>query len=51
VYVCGAKHPMSLDVEETLLDIIREKGNQTAAQAAAYVDELKETGRYLKDVY
>ena len=51
VYVCGAKHPMSLDVEETLLDIIKEQGNRTAIQAAEYLDQLKETGRYLKDVY
>ena len=51
VYICGAKHPMSLDVEETLLDIIHEQGNRTAAQAALYLDELKEAGRYLTDVY
>ncbi len=51
VYVCGARHPMSLDVEETLLDIIRQEGGQTAVQAAAYLDELKDAGRYLKDVY
>jgi sulfite reductase (NADPH) flavoprotein alpha-component len=51
IYVCGAKHPMSLDVEETILDIIKEQGKRTAAQAAAYLEDLKETGRYLKDVY
>jgi sulfite reductase (NADPH) flavoprotein alpha-component len=51
VYICGAKHPMSLDVEETLLDIIHEQGNRTAAQAALYLDELKEAGRYVTDVY
>ncbi|HEY4064363.1 MAG TPA: flavodoxin domain-containing protein [Puia sp.] len=51
VYVCGTKHPMSLDVEETLLDIIRDQGNRSAAQAAGYLEELKEAGRYLKDVY
>jgi sulfite reductase (NADPH) flavoprotein alpha-component len=51
VYVCGAKQPMSIDVEDTLLSIIREEGNKNAAQAEAYLDELKETGRYVKDVY
>jgi sulfite reductase (NADPH) flavoprotein alpha-component len=51
IYVCGAKHPMSLDVEETLLDIIRQEGRKTAVQAAGYLDELKEAGRYLRDVY
>jgi sulfite reductase (NADPH) flavoprotein alpha-component len=51
LYVCGAKEPMSLDVEHTLLDIIRREGNRNAAQAEAYLEELKEAGRYTKDVY
>jgi sulfite reductase (NADPH) flavoprotein alpha-component len=50
-YVCGAKEPMSVDVEQTLLSIIRKEGNKTAAQAEHYLDELRETGRYTKDVY
>ncbi len=51
VFVCGAKEPMSVDVEHTLLDIIRREGNKNATQAEAYLDELKEAGRYTKDVY
>ena len=51
VFICGAKEPMSVDVEHTLLDIIRREGNKNAAQAEAYLEELKETGRYTKDVY
>jgi sulfite reductase (NADPH) flavoprotein alpha-component len=51
LFICGAKEPMSLDVEHTLLDIIRREGNKNAAQAEAYLDELKEAGRYTKDVY
>jgi len=51
VYVCGAKEPMSVDVEDTLLSIIRQEGNQSDAQAEAFLNELKETGRYTKDVY
>ena len=51
VYVCGAKQPMSVDVEETLLSIIQKEGNKNALQAQAYLEELKETGRYVKDVY
>ena len=51
VYVCGAKEPMSVDVEQTLLGIIRKEGNRTAAQAEHYLEELRETGRYTKDVY
>jgi sulfite reductase (NADPH) flavoprotein alpha-component len=51
VFICGAKEPMSIDVEHTLLDIIRREGNKNAAQAEAYLEELKEAGRYTKDVY
>jgi sulfite reductase (NADPH) flavoprotein alpha-component len=51
VYVCGAKQPMSVDVENTLLSIIRQQGDKDPGQAEAYLDELKETGRYVKDVY
>lgn len=51
VYVCGAREPMSVDVENTLLSIIREEGRKTEAQAESYLDELKESGRFVKDVY
>lgn len=51
VYVCGAKEPMSVDVEQTLLGIIRKEGNKNAAQAESYLEQLRETGRYIKDVY
>lgn len=51
VYVCGAKEPMSIDVENTILYIIQKHGNLTTAQAEEYLEKLKEEGRYLKDVY
>jgi len=51
IYVCGAKEPMSVDVENALLDIIRQFGNKKDAEAMAYLDKLKEEGRYMKDVY
>ncbi|HXB09012.1 MAG TPA: flavodoxin domain-containing protein [Puia sp.] len=51
VYICGAKEPMSVDVENTLLSIIREEGGKSSAQAESYLDELKESGRFVKDVY
>lgn len=47
-YVCGAKDPMSVDVEATLLEIIRQGGVQDAED---YLEDLKITGRYVKDVY
>jgi sulfite reductase (NADPH) flavoprotein alpha-component len=51
LYLCGAKDPMSTDVENTLLDIIRTEGNHSSARAESYLDDLKATGRYAKDVY
>ncbi len=50
-YVCGARHPMSGDVENTLLEIIQTQGRRDADAARAYLDELSSNGRYLKDVY
>jgi len=51
VYVCGAKDPMSMDVEKALLQIIEQFGKTTEAEARSYLDKLMEEGRYLKDVY
>ena len=51
VYICGAKDPMSVDVENTLLEIIRQFGHKKDPEALAYLDKLKEEGRYMKDVY
>ncbi len=51
VYLCGAKEPMSMDVEDALVKVIQEYGNKTAEQAQAYLHQLKEEGRYQKDVY
>ena len=51
VYICGAREPMSVDVEGALLNIIRQEGGKSAAQAESYLEELKESGRLVKDVY
>jgi sulfite reductase (NADPH) flavoprotein alpha-component len=51
LYICGAKHPMSDDVEQTLLQIIQQHKNISAENAQEYLNELKESGRYEKDVY
>jgi len=51
VYVCGAKEPMSNDVENTLLDIIQHASHKSRPEALHYLDLMKEEGRYLKDVY
>jgi len=51
IYICGAKEPMSVDVENALLSIIQQQGKKNAAQAESYLNELIETGRFVKDVY
>lgn len=51
VYVCGAKQPMSIDVEQTLLKIIEHFGERSKDEAEQYLDNLKEEGRYITDVY
>lgn len=51
IYICGAKEPMSYDVEKVLLQIISKEKNIDQDQAASYFEELKNTGRLVKDVY
>ena len=51
IYVCGAKSPMSEDVEATLLSIIEKQGGKDRDTARAWLDQLAEDDRYVKDVY
>jgi sulfite reductase (NADPH) flavoprotein alpha-component len=51
VYVCGQKAPMSVNVEAELLLILEKYGEWTPANAKKYFEQMKEEGRYSKDVY
>ncbi|MET0242011.1 MAG: flavodoxin domain-containing protein [Flavitalea sp.] len=51
IYICGKKEPMSFDVENTIINIIKESGGKTEEQAKQYLSNMKEQGRYLRDVY
>lgn len=51
LYICGAKNPMSEDVDKVLLEIIQKFGGKSSETAAEYLAELQENGRYQKDVY
>ncbi len=51
LYVCGSKDPMSKDVENAILEVIQTHGRKNEAQAQQYLSEIKENGRYVKDVY
>ena len=50
-YICGDKEKMAKDVENTLLDLIKEQGNKSQDQAKEYLTSLEEKGRFLKDTY
>lgn len=47
-YLCGDKKHMAKDVEQALLEVIKENSTQNPQQ---YLDKLIKEGRYLKDVY
>ncbi|MHB1321978.1 MAG: diflavin oxidoreductase [Acidithiobacillus ferrivorans] len=49
VYVCGAE-AMGRAVQQSLVDIVQSAG-RTPVQAEEYILELKQTGRYHRDVY
>ena len=51
LYVSGTKDPMSKDVENVLLQILEEHGQQSKEAAKKYLEQLKEENRYEKDVY
>ncbi len=51
VYISGTKDPMSKDVENTLLQIIKEQGGKTNEEARQFLAQLDNEGRYEKDVY
>ncbi len=51
IYICGAKDPMSSDVEDTLLQIVAKFGNNTIEEAVQFIEQLKEDERFLRDVY
>jgi sulfite reductase (NADPH) flavoprotein alpha-component len=50
-FVCGDKERMAADVDATLHHIVETAGGRTADQAHAYVEQMKQTKRYKRDVY
>ncbi|MEW9674464.1 protein CysJ, partial [Ammoniphilus sp. 3BR4] len=42
---------MAKDVHNTLIDVIEKEGATTREAAEAYLDDMKEQGRYQRDVY
>lgn len=50
-YVCGDASRMAKDVDNALHQIIETHGGKSADEAKAYVNQLKESKRYARDVY
>ena len=50
-FVCGDASRMAKDVDAALHQVIERAGNKTPAEAAAYVQSLKTSRRYQRDVY
>lgn len=51
IYVCGDATRMAHDVDEAIHEIVAEHGGLDEDGAAHYVDELRTSKRYLRDVY
>ena len=51
VYVCGDEKRMAKDVESALRTIAREQGGMSEEAAAAFWVEMRDAGRYQRDVY
>ena len=50
-YVCGDASRMAKDVDAALHQVVEKAGGKSPEEAAAYVEELKKSKRYRKDVY
>ena len=51
LYVCGDATAMAKDVHATLLRIIADQSGRDADGAAAFLRDMQQSGRYLRDVY
>jgi len=51
LYVCGDASRMAHDVHEALVTVVEKEGGKSRDAAEAYVEELKKSKRYQRDVY
>lgn len=51
IYICGAKRPMSEDVESTIIEVIAQEKGISKEAAEEVLEDLANQERYLKDVY
>eukprot|EP00730_Choanoeca_flexa_P013197 TRINITY_DN5061_c0_g1_i2.p1 TRINITY_DN5061_c0_g1~~TRINITY_DN5061_c0_g1_i2.p1 ORF type:complete len:658 (+),score=164.43 TRINITY_DN5061_c0_g1_i2:63-2036(+) len=51
IYICGDAKHMARDVQQALLDIIKEMGDKSTANAESYIKMLEDKRRFQKDVW
>ncbi|PCS22756.1 assimilatory sulfite reductase (NADPH) flavoprotein subunit [Candidatus Enterovibrio escicola] len=51
LYVCGDATHMAKDVHEVLLQVVEQQGGTNRKGAESYLNEMRKTKRYQKDVY
>lgn len=50
-FVCGDAKRMAADVDHALHDVVALHGGKSADEAKAYIESMKASGRYARDVY
>src|SRR5206468_1409613 len=50
-FVCGDKERMAADVDRELHAVVETHGGRTPEQAKEYIENLRKTKRYKRDVY
>ncbi|MES2708214.1 MAG: hypothetical protein V4726_16595 [Verrucomicrobiota bacterium] len=50
-YVCGDASRMAADVDDALHTVVEKAGGKTREEAVEYIEELRKTKRYRRDVY
>ncbi|WP_417345353.1 assimilatory sulfite reductase (NADPH) flavoprotein subunit [Ferrimonas sp.] len=51
LYLCGDAERMAVDVETALIEVVTEHGGKSREQAEQYLEALRASKRYQKDVY
>jgi sulfite reductase (NADPH) flavoprotein alpha-component len=51
LYICGQKAPMSVDVENAIIEVLVKERNISETEAKQLLEEMETAGKFQKDVY
>jgi len=51
LYICGDARVMAKDVHQTVINVVVQHGGKSEEQAEQFLTEMKQSGRYLTDVW